>query len=261
LASQPSFKLDTLKEYWPRLESQIHNQRRRKLSKLAQDDPIRSPVDLLSPLRLVSDEVIHTRALAYLCDPAKEHGFEKAVLRSVLTVLAKRNRRKGIAKFLAFLSKSKRIEVRFEYQYAIQGSRTRSSARNDVRIEMRNERSAALIIIENKIEAPEGTHQLALYEDEARKWCKQNNGRSLLVYLGREGREPKDDNDQWLNLSYLSLACALRNAWQKCQETPGGPWLKLYISTITRGLLGVHSKRLEHMNLDQIEDYVWEDTK
>jgi hypothetical protein len=254
---QPSPMLERLDEHWPTLERQILKKRRKLSSEISDDDPIRCPVDLLTPINRILDETTHTRALAYLLNPLEEHGFRKKVMAAVLTQLP---RRKGAAKFAALLrQKRTRVDVVPEYRYSIDGSRTRSLARNDIRIEIRNNKTAALIVIENKIDASIGKGQLEWYEDDARKWCKRNrglNGRSLLVYLGRSPRETKAADDQWLDLSYLDLASALRKIWRRGRSASGHAWLGLYISAIAVGILGIDVNRLRDTTIKDIETYL-----
>ncbi len=126
---------------------------------------------------------------------------------------------------------------------------------------MRNANDAALIIIENKIDAPEGKGQLGWYEAEARKWCEKNKGRSLLVYLARKNRQTGLGDDPWLGLSYLDFASALRDVWRRSRSAPGRAWLGLYISAITRGLLGIDVDRLQDTTIEVIESYLGRATK
>jgi len=75
----------------------------------------------------------------------------------LLAVLAKLQHGKGAAEVAALLRKRQtRVRVSAEYRYSIEGAENRSGARNDIRIEMHNGNEAALIVIENKINAPEG---------------------------------------------------------------------------------------------------------
>ncbi len=254
MVRQPSLMLSRLNEHWPALAKQILKQRQTLSNEIAVDDPIRFRVGLLSPIKRISDETIHTRALAYLLNPSEEHGLGKHVLAAILTKLP---RRQGAAKLAALLrQKRTRVDVFPEYRYSIEGSSTRSVAQNDIRIEMRTNNNAALIVIENKIDAPEGEGQLGWYETEARKWCKKNKGRSLLVYLAPEKRESKPEGDQWLSLSYLDLASALRDVWRRSRSAACHAWLGLYISAITRGVLGIDINRLQDTTIEEIEAYL-----
>ena len=74
------------------------------------------------------------------------------------------------------------VSITPEYRYRMEGFRNRSLARCDIWITIRGRKDAALVIIENKIGAPEGKDQFEWYERKAREWCKRNKGQSLLVY-------------------------------------------------------------------------------
>jgi hypothetical protein len=250
MARQRNVMLSRLSEHWPALEKQILEERRILSDHIARDDPIRVPVDLLSPIKRASDETIHTRALAYLLSPSEEHGLGKDVLSAVLMKLPGRH---GAAKIAALLNQKRvRVDVFPEYRYSIEGSSDRSVARNDIRIELRSNKNAALIIIENKIESPESEGQFYWYAHEARKWCKRNRGQALLVSLARD----KLERDEWLSLSYLDLASALRHVWQRRRSAPGHSWLGLYISAITSGVLGININRLRDTTIREIDAYL-----
>lgn len=254
VARQPSLKLEKLTEHWPALERQILKERQKLSLEIAKDDPIRLPIDLLSPIKCILDETIHTQALAYLLTPSAEHGFEKAVLAAALQ---KMPQRKGVSKMAALLlQKRTHVHVLPEYYYPIEEVRTRSAARCDIWIEMRNGNRSALIIIENKIDAVEGEGQFLLYEKKAQEWCKTNKGNALLVYLARKERETKTADDAWISLSYLNLASALRDVWRGHRSAPGYAWLGLYISAITQGVLGVDINRLQDTSIDEIKAYL-----
>ena len=107
-------------------------------------------------------------------------------------------------------------------------------------------------IIENKIESPESEGQFYWYAHEARKWCKRNRGQALLVSLARD----KLERDEWLSLSYLDLASALRHVWQRRRSAPGHSWLGLYISAITSGVLGININRLRDTTIREIDAYL-----
>jgi PD-(D/E)XK nuclease superfamily len=244
--------LEILNELWPNVEKQILGQRRELSRQIGADDPVRLPIDLLSPLRRRLDETTHTRALAYLLNPSEMHGFGKAVLEAVLKKLP---RGRGARQIINLLGQKRiSVEVKPEYRYEIEGSRDRSVARCDVRIELRSRHPAALIILENKIDAPEGKGQLGWYEKVARNWQKTNNARpTMMIYLAREKRHAED---AWSSLTYLELASALRAVWQAHRSAPGVNWLGLYIATITGAILGMDIDRLESTRIEEIKTYL-----
>ena len=128
--------------------------------------------------------------------------------------------------------------------------------RCDIWITFKNRTDNGLIILENKIDAPEGVGQLGSYETKARQWCNKYKGRCLLVYLTPHGRQTKLAKDRWVTLSYLDLASALREAWQKTPNAAGRPWLELYIAAITVGVVEIDINRPQDTPLGDIETYL-----
>jgi hypothetical protein len=251
MVREPCLELKELRRRWPSLNDKLMKERQLLSDNIEEDDPIRLVVDLLSPIGCVSDETIHTRALSYLLDPdpARPHGFGKDVLAALLNKLP---RRKGAPKITKLLfGKLTTVTVTAEYRYREEGVRDRSVSRCDVWVELKSRKRAALIIIENKIGAPEGLGQLAWYERKARKWCKEHApSSSLLLYLTPEKRPPKSSSSgEWLAVSYLELASALRGIWSKAPRAAGRPWLGLYIATITGSMLGIDIKRPKVVDL------------
>jgi hypothetical protein len=257
---EPSVTLDALKQSWPAVESELAEKRVRVDRRIPDDDPIRFPVDLLGPLDVIEDETRHTRALAYLLDPSQSHGLEKSVLREILQKTKQAGGRSEAPKILGLLQGNRtRISVTPEYRYRIEGHRGRSVARADIWVELKTRTDAALIVVENKINAPEASGQLGWYERKARDWCKKHKGHAsqLLIFLTRDQTGAKSsDSGQWVALSYLRLAAALRTVWLSERKAAGRPWLGLYISSITRGLLGLDVR--ESADVTEIEEYLGE---
>jgi hypothetical protein len=163
----------------------------------------------------------------------------------------------GASWFLRLLHRVRtNVSVRPEFRYPIDRSRTRSVARCDIWITLKNRTYNGLIIIENKIDAPEGGGQLGSYETKARQWCNKYKGRYLLVYLTPQERQTKLAKDRWVTLSYLDLASALREAWQKTPNAAGRPWLELYIAAITCGVVGIDINRPQDTALGVLETYL-----
>jgi PD-(D/E)XK nuclease superfamily len=255
MVRQRSLELEELQRHWPSLENKLTRQRRRRSDKINPDDPIRLGVDLLSPIGRISDETIHTRALAYLLDPEPviPHGFGKDVLAAILDKLPRGRGASQISKLLR--GRRPIVTVTAEYRYREEGMPDRSVSRCDIWVTLKSKKHAALIIIENKINALEGPSQLTWYQDKACEWCKNHApSKSLLLYLTPDGRQPKSSNSsKWLVLSYLDLASALRRAWLQKPKAVGRPWLALYIATITSGILGMDITKLQD---DDIKAYI-----
>jgi PD-(D/E)XK nuclease superfamily len=254
LLRKPSRELEVLSSHWNTEVKKIERERHRLRNKIKSetpDDPILSGIDLFSPIDSAANERLHTRALAYLLDWNKPHGFDMRILRSVLEAMPHGS---GARKVLGLLNrKGKNIVVDPEFLYC------------DIWIEIRAGSQAALIIIENKVWAPEGKNQLLTYEKKADEWCKQNRRckpERLLVYLTPTGKKPSSAN--WLQFSYLQMASALRKVWLENrkvsledQDAGGQQWLRFYIASITRGVLKIDPERL-HVTPGDIKTYLGE---
>jgi hypothetical protein len=177
LLSQPTFQLTLLRSQWPDVESCFKREQLRLTRKIPPNDPIRFAVNLLAPINCSLDETLHTRALSYLLDPAAPHGFKKQVLASFIEKVKDVSPRgSGAAALLALLRRKRtRVTVTPEYRYRVEDFR-RSVARCDIWIELHAAGAAALIIIENKIKAPEYNDQLTWYGKKADAWTKHNLG-------------------------------------------------------------------------------------
>jgi hypothetical protein len=159
IARQPSRELKALGYAWPKLQSKMSAAKQRAIQDVPKGDPIRSSVDLLTPLRRVRDENVHTRALAFLLDPKESHGLGDAVLKELLTEI--NGYGTGVGATLRLVAQTrKKTTVCPEYRYRVEGFRDRSIARCDIWIEILSGKRSALVIIENKIGAPEGKEQL-----------------------------------------------------------------------------------------------------
>ena len=263
LVRGPSLGLNALKKHWPDVQEESRRKRDSLDRKIPEDDPIRLPLDLLTPLNQVYDETVHTRALAYLLTPSSGHGFRNAILRSIVKqVKWDHSRRSEVASVHRLLADSNvRIDVTPEYRYEIVGCRERSIARPDIWIVLQSPTQSALVVIENKINACESTGQLGWYEQKARHWRKhQRSGAiSLLIFLSLDQHEVESsDSGEWTVLSYVELAAALRNVWHDKRRAPGRQWLGLYIASIIRGLLGVDISSTQGAELKQIQTYLGE---
>jgi PD-(D/E)XK nuclease superfamily len=164
LLSQPTFQLALLRSQWSDVESRFKREQLRLTRKIPPDDPVRFGVNLLAPINCSLDETLHTRALSYLLDPAAPHGFKKKILASFIEKVKDASPRgSGAAALLALLRRKRtKVTVKSEYRYPVEDSK-RSVARCDIWIEFHNAGAAALMIIENKIKAPEHNDQLNTY--------------------------------------------------------------------------------------------------
>lgn len=247
LARRRSRALSTLRARWPEVRRRIRAQREALVRTIREDDPLRLGNDLLAPIGRSLDETSHTQAIAYLLDPAAAHGFRRAILVALLQKVRAREARRALQ---LLQRRSTRISVTPEYR------RDGAPVRCDVWIELHAAKRALLIVIENKIDAPEGNEQLSRYAVEARKWCKSKGREALLIYLTRHARSPRQTNAQWHNLSYLQLAAALRLVWRRRTKRAGSAWLGLYIASIARSVLGIEFEHLHETPLDRLRIYL-----
>jgi hypothetical protein len=256
---------------WPAVQKRAEEQRTKLKNTIPKDDPIRSTIDLLSPLGCLSDEIVHTQVISYLLDPSKTHahGFERSVLRRVLEQVkrAAANSDGGVVaslgRVLELLALQRaKVIVRPEFRYRIDGFRDRSLARCDIRVDVSNGKRSALIIIENKIGAPESKGQLGWYEKLEREWRKEHwsTGQepvSLLLFLTRDGRPPTSAKESvWAKMSYLQLAAALRQVWSDFPNARGRHWLGFYISSLMSGVSGIQFEHLKDVPMEDIETYL-----
>jgi hypothetical protein len=259
IKQKESAALRSLKRVWPHVQSRAKIERQRLAKKIGRNDPLRLPLDLLRPIERSADENTHTRALAYLLDPDPKHGHGLGKY-ALIRILEAIPRRYGAAKLLRVLRRERtQVSVTPEHRYLFIDGKRRSVARCDIWIEMKHEsRGAALVIIENKIDAPEGKGQLSRYEAEADRWKKHHKGHVLLIYLTREKRENGTVQGRWANLSYLDVAFALRKVWAAQPQAPGREWLSLYIATVMRHVVGIDVDRLHNTPIGQLERYLGE---
>ena len=253
LAKAPSQQLILLEKLWPEQQRRIERKRREVAKKIDKGDPIKASIDLLTPLDLILDETVHTRALAFLLKGDNGHEFQNQVLSSIFKKVSDIHDESNARKILSIVNrKIKTISVTPEYRWPTTGFRNRSVARCDIRIEIKAKNGRALIIIENKIRAPEGKGQLGCYERYANVWRKNTGGYSMLIYLAPE----RGTKENWVSLSYLDLASALRAVWKDNAHAQGREWLALYIASITRGVLGIDVvKRPQDVELGDLNSY------
>ena len=260
LVRAPSIALEELEIAWPFVQRTIEKRRAQLERSIPLDDPVRAPVDLLGPLRRQADETLHSLALAYLLDPNQPHGLGKlpmlALLRRVKTLPGGRS--SGARHALSVLSGARvRVTVTPEYRHRVEGVRGRHAARADIWIEIRARNHAALVVIENKVNASESESQLTWYERHAKQWRRRvgPHGHPLLLFLTPDGRPATSSlNAKWVSLPYAALAGALRSVWLRGADTDGAAWLRHYLATLTRSVIGLnvgpnHSPSLSDLSL------------
>ena len=260
-----SHQLAALKPLWPNIEKQIKSKRRALVRQIPRVDPIRFTVHLLTPLGRIADETLHTRALAYLLNGDAGHGLGRSVLNSLLLQVAEARWGIGASQVSALVRRPRtRISVVPEYRYSIQGFRDRAVARCDIWITIESRKDKALVVIENKIGAPETSGQLGWYQRKARSWCKNHHARApILIFLSPKRIEKVG----WVSLSYVDLASALRRVWRTNRSArsrsgaaqpsaAGRAWLGFYLAAISSGVLKMDVKRPQDIDLDNLKAYL-----
>src|SRR5262249_16259701 len=116
-----------------------------------------------------------------------------------------------------------------------------------------------VIVIENKIYALEQDGQLDEYALQTFSWCKRHahNSKPVLIFLTPDGRRPTADRKKcWIPVSYGSLTGVLRRIWQVNKRARGACWLRLYIASVLRGVLGLTINGNGPLNLVALRDYL-----
>lgn len=218
--------------------------------------PMDWSMDLLSGMAKERSEVTHTQCLAYLLDAKAPHGLGPRVLRELFRLLGRLIPGEDVFERLGADDEDARERLPHVRVFAEQvveapiGNSTMLEERRcDLWLELVEERSALVVVIENKIDAGEHDDQLASYEQAVWKWARQhrcNTFEQRLVLLTPDGRAPEGtaDHDAWLAVSYKQLAAALAHAARDAPE-PGRTFLYLYVSTILKAVLGVASEATE----------------
>lgn len=166
---------------WRRLTQEFV---RTRLVELSADDPLKCPISLFRTMDYGRLETAHTRALAWLLHPEREHGFGKTLLAALLRHLSGDDCSNGL-----------RVKG-VESEYLIDGSS--ASGRLDVLAEgtWENEkRNGWVLVIEAKVDAWEGEDQLPKYENWLRS--KAADHEVFRVFLTPDGRVPETGAEEW----------------------------------------------------------------
>jgi hypothetical protein len=192
---------------------------RARREELPEEDPLRCPISLFRTMDYGRLETAHTRTLAWLLDPEREHGFKNTVLAALLRRLSGHDCSDGL-----------RVEqVRSEYP--IDGSG--AEGRLDVLAEGVWEdggQSRWVLVIEAKVDAWEGEDQLQKYE----AWLRSHaaDRQVFRVFLTPEGRLPQSGAEEWEPLSYLELVQTFRSVYGALRHAPGFHFLRFYLAGV-----------------------------
>lgn len=164
------------------------------------DNPLLCPVSLFGTMNYGRLETAHTRTLAWLLDPTKEHGFGNELIEALLAHVETR-----LGEVAQRCPRAIQVEsVESELSFKLRSSRQKG--RIDVFAEGRwiDEDASWLLVIEAKIGAAEGEDQLAKIED----WIEDgaDDSKVLRVFLTPNGRAAETGEDEWLALSFPEIA-------------------------------------------------------
>ncbi|MBN9121275.1 MAG: PD-(D/E)XK nuclease family protein [Planctomycetes bacterium] len=198
---------------------------RARLAELAEDDPLRCPISLFRTIDSGRLETAHTRALAWLLHPAREHGFGTALMGALLRRLSRGRGPEGIS--------VSRVES--EYPIQVAGGK----GRLDVLAEGEwgaGTRLSWALVIEAKVDAGEGDAQLQKYET----WLEPHaGGREVFrVFLTPAGAEPETGAEDWEPLSFLELVRCFRSVYGRLRSAPGFHFLRFYLAGVLQDVCG-----------------------
>jgi hypothetical protein len=201
---------------WRKLTQEFVRTHRKDLS---DDDPLLCPISLFRTMDYGRLETAHTRTLAWLLDPKREHGFGKTLLAALLRHLTRSANSDGL-----------RVGP-VESEYRIDGSGAK--CRLDVLAAGAWEdgkRNGWVLVIEAKVDAWEGDDQLQKYE----KWLKcYAAGRDLFrVFLTPDGRAPETGDEEWESLSFWKLVRIFQAVYGELRGTPGFHFLRFYLAGV-----------------------------
>jgi len=229
-----------------KLRSDVHNKVTEKIEPLRKTDPenpLFCNVSLYAPMDYGRLEVAHTRTLAWLLDPSKEHGFGASLFSALFPLFDNE-----IAKDRPFKIKDVRSEnTHYDSANEILG-------RTDIWIEGKwdDDGKSFLVVIEAKIDAPEGKDQLNRYEMAINR---HNIEDVFHVFLTPNGREAEGNTGiNWHPVSFSRIAGRLAVVSRDLKKTPGYYFLRFYITSIIRDILGW--KKIEESNPYQLLSYL-----
>lgn len=228
-----------------KLRSDVHNKVREKIEPLRKTDPenpLFCNVSLYAPMDYGRLEVAHTRTLAWLLDPRKEHGFGESLLHALFPLFAE-NEDDRPFKITGVRSE----QTHYDNDNEILG-------RTDIWIEgnWSHDVESFLVVIEAKIDAPEGKDQLDRYESAINGSNIEDVFRVFLTTNGREAEGHTGRN--WHPVSFSRIAGRLAFASSDLKKKPGYHFLRFYIASIIRDILGW--KKMEEANPYQLLSYL-----
>jgi hypothetical protein len=199
------------------------------LKTLPLDDPLCCPISLFRTMDYGRLETAHTRSLAWMLDPQKEHGFGATLLAALLRHLSQR-------------AHVDQLSVR-----SVESERATYSSDDPGRLDVFAEgecqedgnRVRWVLAIEAKINAWEGEGQLDKYDRWLDAYAIQYQAaRVFRVFLTPTGRPPEGGGDEWESLSFLELVRAFRKAYGALRGKPGFHLLRFYLAGVLQDVCG-----------------------
>ena len=216
---------------------ELRDRRRRELSsllaKVPADDPIHCPVSLFGTMGYGRLETAHTRTLAWLLNPAGEHGFKGRLLEAFLKYVL----REQASHFC--ITHVDRVQSECGIESAADEL---TAGRLDIlatgRCKLDGSDESWRLVIEAKIDADEGEEQLTRYYSFV--YAVGEVSQDMRVLLTPDRRKPQTgDEHDWQSISFSELAEIFGNALPDLRETPGYHFLRFYLAGVLRDVCGV----------------------
>jgi hypothetical protein len=176
-------------------------------------------------------EVAHTRTLAWLLDPKREHGFRDTLLQALCRHV------RNSDEVLRLGVKNVHVE-RFHRNIDEDGA-----GRTDIWIEgswTEPNSKPWLIVIEAKIDSPLGSRQLERYDKEIDTWREDHNVRRKDVHrilLTTHHTLPDGTGKDWIPLSFVELARLFVTTSQSLRHEAGYEFFRLYLAGVLKNIL------------------------
>jgi hypothetical protein len=219
------------------LRSSVQKKINERIEPLRENDPenpLFCNVSLYAPMDYGRLEVAHTRTLAWLLDSRiEEHEFGGSLLQALLPLFDDGTKDREF-QIIDVISE----QIHYDNDNEILG-------RTDIWIEgiWKDDNNPFLIVIEAKIDASEGNNQLDRYEDAIKRRSIKHVFR---VFLTPDGDKPTKEN--WLPVSFSQIAGRLAVASRDLKDKQGYHFLRFYIASIIRDILGWKWKMVGEAN-------------
>jgi hypothetical protein len=189
------------------------------LGELSEDDPLRCPISLFRTMDHGRLETAHTRVLAWLLDPRKEHGFGDKLLAALLS----RFDSVHVGRFHV-----ERVASEFSLEWSAGEGRFDVLAQGEW--ESTGKRVPWTLVIEAKVDAGEEEGQLDNYDDWLRSHAADHE--IYRVFLTPDGRAPDTGAEEWEPLSFLELVQSFRGVYDGLRLMPGFHFLRFYLAGV-----------------------------